>query len=527
MVTRRDETEVPEDVEIRATPREPVQDPTLGIDVAIARQGRPRHRLVSIGDSLTHGFQSGAVFNTSLSYSAIIAHELGGTALRYPLYGGPGGLPVNIELILRELHRRFGPQLSWWEVPLAVFDVQQLMDRIEDYWERGPGAVAPVTATINHVLAVYGWDLRDALERTAERAHAEIATPQDDLVQQLVQNNGARAALRVLPNATADDRTLTVFDAAARLGADTDGDGADSEHGIEALVVNLGANNALGVVTELRVAWSGPGFDSLDGKSGYTVWRPSHFISELAKVGKQVERIAARHVIWCTIPHVTIAPIARGVGAKQSPGSRYFPYYTRPWIADQDFDPSQDPHITGAQARAVDSAIDQYNDAIAHTVARARRDGRDWRLLDLAGILDRLAGRRYVQDPNARPSWWQPYPLPPELAALRPVPDTSFLLTDEDGRRSAGGLFSLDGVHPTTVGYGIVAQELINVMVGAGVEFTAPDGTVRPAPIRVDFTRLIGRDTLLTAPPANITSGLGVVAWADETFDLLRRALPF
>ena len=38
-----------------------------------------------------------------------------------------------------------------------------------------------------------------------------------------------------------------------------------------------------------------------------------------------------------------IATIARGVARKVRPGSRYFPYYTRPWIADEDFDINSDP----------------------------------------------------------------------------------------------------------------------------------------------------------------------------------------
>ncbi len=87
----------------------------------------------------------------------------------------------------------------------------------------------------------------------------------------------------------------------------------------------------------------------------------------------EVERVAARHVIWATVPHVTVAPIARGVGGKVAPGSRYFPYYTRPWVADADFDPDEDPHITAAEARAVDYAIDLYNEAITDTVARRPR----------------------------------------------------------------------------------------------------------------------------------------------------------
>ncbi len=513
--------ELPDDVEIRREARRPAADPTLGIEVDVERHGSPPHRLVTIGDSLTHGFQSGSVFNTDLSYSAITARELGWSGLRYPTYPGMGGLPLNIEYLLRDLVATFGEQLNWWEVPLALFRAREFLDRVEDYWERGPGSVTPVVQLFRHVLAVYGWDLRDALARTSARALAEISPPADELIDQLVSDHQARAALRVLPNATPADRNRTAFDVAAGLGEQA---GDETDAGIETLVVFLGSNNALGAVTQLRVVWSGPGYDELGRKGAYTVWRPVHFAAELDLVVEQVSRIRARHVIWCTVPHVTIAPLARGVGDKPA-GSRYFPYYTRPWISDRGFDPRRDPHLTAAQARAVDSAIDQYNEAIAAAVAEGRRNGRDWYLLDTAGILDRLAYKRYAS-PAARPAWWEPYPLPPELAALDPVPDTRFLTT-LDGRRVTGGLFSLDGVHPTTVGYGILAQELIRVMERAGVVFRLPDGTPRPSPVQVDWDWLIRRDTLVTNPPANVTSGLGVLGWADEVLDLVHVSLPF
>ncbi|MGH3930872.1 MAG: hypothetical protein ACRDTF_12945 [Pseudonocardiaceae bacterium] len=526
--------DVPDDVKIMPIAREPVWDPALGIAVPRNWQGVPRHRLVSIGDSLTQGFASGAVFQTDLSYSAIIAHELGWDGLRYPRYPGFGGLPLNLELLLRELERTFGANLNWWELPLALFRARQFMDQVEDYWERGLGAQPPALTATNHVLGMYGWRLRDVLVRTAERYAEEIGQPADDLVQQIVQNNTARAALRVLPRTTEADRRSSALDAAVTLSNETGAlsnetqrneVGEDPDHGIETLVVFLGANNALGAVTQLRLAWSGPGFDDPARSGDFTVWRPSHFVAEHELVAAKVRQIRARHVIWCTVPHVTIAPIARGVGNKASPGSQYFPYYTRPWISDRAFTPGRDPAITGAEAHAVDSAIDQYNDAITATVAAARRSGRDWYLLDIAGVLDRLASRRYLDDPQARPDWWRPYPLPPELVALRPVPDSRFLTADGAGRLS-GGLFSLDGVHPTTVGYGIIAQEIIDVMVRAGVQFTLPDGrTPRPAPVRVDVPRLIRRDTLLTRPPTNVTSTLSVLAWADEALNLFRHIL--
>ncbi len=95
-------------------------------------------------------------------------------------------------------------------------------------------------------------------------------------------------------------------------------------------------------------------------------------------------------------------------------------------------------------------------------------------------------------------------------------------------RRTDGGLFSLDGVHPTTVAYGILAQELINVMRLAGVEFRKPDGiTVRPDPVRVDFRRLVRRDTLINRPPGNLAPDLHVLGWADEVLQLFRSSIRF
>ncbi|MEP7089389.1 MAG: hypothetical protein ABI776_04710 [Nocardioidaceae bacterium] len=516
--------DAPDDVHERAAagPRRPALDPTLGIDARATSQGLPPNRLVVIGDSLAHGFQSGAVYRTDLSFAAIIAHELGWSAqLRYPQYGGPGGLPVNIELLMRDLEQHFGDTLDVWELPLALFRGRQFLDDVEDYWERGPGTRAPNLAAINHVLAMYGWDLRDALDKTFASCAAGIGRPHDDLLKQVVENNSERAAVRVYPHWTDATSRMTLFEAAAELGRQHD---TTTDCGIETLVVFLGSNNALRSVTELRVAWSGHGYDDPVGKRNYTVWRPEHFAHELDQVVRAVAAVQARHVIWCTVPHVTIPPIARGIGLKVRPGSRYFPYYARPWVDERTFDPRRQPHITAAEARAVDAAVDLYNTAIEDAVrtARAVVDGsppKDWYLLDIAAQLDRLAARRYIDDPNARPDWWTPYPLPPALAGLHPLPDSRFLTGDGHGGRATGGLFSLDGVHPTTVGYGLIANEIIAVMNLAGVPFAGADHG------SVDFDRLIRLDTLVNRPPQNVTSGLGALGWADEVLGLFGRAL--
>ena len=193
----------PDDVVVTATAREPVTDATLGIAVAAegADAAVPANRLVTIGDSLTQGFQSGAVFHTDLSWPAIVAWELGWyDQFRKPVYGGPGGLPLNIELLLRDLEHRFGADLDWWEFPLALFQGRQFMDGVEDYWERGPGSSFPNVTGINHNLAIYGWDVRDTLERTWASSQAQLKAPKDDLIRQIVENNGQRAAMYVLPS---------------------------------------------------------------------------------------------------------------------------------------------------------------------------------------------------------------------------------------------------------------------------------------------------------------------------------------
>jgi len=316
---------------------------------------------------------------------------------------------------------------------------------------RGGGATVPRIKGINHNLAVYGWDLRDALEYTAKILEKSIERPTDAFFKQIVQNANERAALRVLNTGEDSGRTLTVFAAAAQLGEEGTQESPGQGDGIETLIVLLGANNALPSMLSLRVCWSEDGYDDLRLKERFTVWNPVHFEAELELVVEEIKKIKARHVILGTVPHVTIAPVARGVGSKIRKGSRYYPYYTRPWIDTEHFDVGRDPRVTEQEARAIDSAIDQYNDAIAKAVENARKSGLDWYLFEVAGLLDRLAACRYIEDPQAQPPWWRRYELPPELKALSPEPDSRFFTSGPEGR-TQGGLFSLDGVHPTTIG---------------------------------------------------------------------------
>src|SRR5215469_6340412 len=155
------DSSTPDDVVIRPEARAPATDPTLGIPLPRDTGAAAAHRLVVLGDSLTHGFQSNAIFNTDWSWPAIIARELGWyDSYRHPEYVGYGGLPLNLEFLIRDLEQRYGSTLDWWELAAAAFTTYGLLTQIRDYWEHGRGAQVPRTAGIMHNLAIAGYDVR-------------------------------------------------------------------------------------------------------------------------------------------------------------------------------------------------------------------------------------------------------------------------------------------------------------------------------------------------------------------------------
>ena len=312
-------------VRLARVPRPPVEDPTLGVKVEVDRTGRPANRLVTIGDSITQGFMSAAIFRTDLSWPSMVAFELGlplGAGFRYPVYEpptGPGGLPFDLERAIRGLEQVVGDRLDWYEAIRALRWAQSYMDDIEDYWERGGGRNVPTTTAPYHNLAVYGADVLDVLLLDADRMAKRLERkPRDDPFAQVVEKNNDRAWRVVLESCrSADGRARTVIDAARAMG-DEGLEGGGDGPGIETLVVMLGANNALGAVVRLNARWTPRDYldqtplRRLDSKGAHNVWQPPHFAEEWGLLVKAVKSIDARHVIVATVPQVTIAPIARG-----------------------------------------------------------------------------------------------------------------------------------------------------------------------------------------------------------------------
>jgi hypothetical protein len=86
-------------------------------------------------------------------------------------------------------------------------------------------------------------------------------------------------------------------------------------------------------------------------------------------------------------------------------------------------------------------------------------------------------------------------------------------------------LFSLDGVHPTTIGYGLLAQEVIRVMQIAGVPFYGSQRAALPrqAAVHLDFERLLTLDSLMRQPPRSLSGDFGLLGWLDKHVDQFLR----
>lgn len=442
-------------------------------------------QLVAIGDSLTQGFASGAISQTEKSYPKIIADcmNIPRNNFRLPNFRGAGGLPLNIELLARELEQKYGTTIDTFEWVSAVFDINAFLDKVEDYWERGGGSKPSGSDVLFHNLAIFGYKARDPFITALECKNRFVTKTSDDVLMPITSASRERTAYRTLnPNSEPLlDSTRSQLLVAKEIAA---------KEGIDNLILALGANNALGSLVHLEIKETGQ--NSPGTFSKFNLWSVEAFKQDYLALAREIDALNSGHVFVANIPHVTIVPLANGMmknGGALPPGEIYFDYYKHFWIQDQDYSPSLHKHLTGAQAKIIDRRIDEFNIIIKEEVAKRP----NWHLVDLCSMLDRLASRRN----HGRPL----YPLPGPIADL----GTRFFEIDEATRKikRGTGFFSLDGVHPTYCGYALVAQEFINVMrpFVQGIK-------------DVDFAHIRANDTLVSNPPRtldDIVSMLGVL----------------
>jgi hypothetical protein len=275
----------------------------------------------------------------------------------------------------------------------------------------------------------------------------------------------------------------------------------DQQDGIENLIVTLGHNNIIGAVTDLRFTYSeADDLGELPSERNYTVYRPEHFEQEYRMLAEKVSGIGAERIFVPTVPYVTIPPVSRGVNDDKSrPPQGYFDYYTRFWIWDSDFNPDKHSHLTKEEAIKLDQTVDEYNTSI-RTIAREY----DWVVVPVnkyvSGIARRRqSGRLHIPYPEEFSNAMQRNPATAHLMEdpHDPVLSTDYLRVHRDtGKVYKGGIFSLDGIHPSTIGYGLMAHLYYEKMQDHGVKFHKP----------LDWDSIIASDTLVTDPPYMLNS---------------------
>lgn len=466
--------------------------------------------IVAIGDSLTQGFVHGAAGRPRWSYPAILARALGvdDAGHRVPEDEGPG-FPVDVSKLLSYVEARAGAELrgSKWLLQLP-YHVNRYIDLVEDFYERGPGQRPRAAQGTYHNLACFGFTVNEALTLSPSVAQmmieAEEGSVKDDLFGMPSGSMYRNAQLVLNPSAAPEHEQCTMIDCLRRL--------ADSEP-IDMLLVWLGNNDALQTVLHMELAEMPENFEGTEAlqRIGMRLTSQAQFERDYERLVKQLDEILAgatgrRQVYLGTVPHVTIPPVTTGLGEMVD---GYFEAYGRFY---RNPGSSGGTVLTRAQVRHIDQRIDCFNATI-----RARAKERGWTVIDTVGIIDRLAVKRngYLMAPGRA--------LRDDLAArgytshplleLDPVPSLlgyQVARTDNGPARAGGGIFGLDYVHPSTVGYALIAEHFLDM-----IKLNNPhDQDIQQA--QVDWESVLAVDELFSAPPGlwhDISSQLERGAW--------------
>jgi hypothetical protein len=458
-------------------------------------------KLFTIGDSVSQGFMSLAAARTDLSSSTLLASKLGLESpndYRFPDWE-MGGIPLNVENIMRRLNRRYGSNIrgvEWFTVLQTINDV---VDQVEDYYERGEGRPDVPYGGGNieffHNVAVRGFNVadawqvtpnvcRDVMDLTGRRPSEGYLTGPD--------NPFYRTALKVL-NPSLDEE-YDDFSQISWLEEHATGEG------IENLVLWLGANNALGTVIDLKIhpTLNNPNKRPFEiphkesaGLWKWNLWHPDDFKADYEELLRRVDSIMQRNttanwnVFIGTVPLVTIAPLAKGVGETTEVDDKglYYKYYTY-FPFEEDFARETGIHLNMQDALHIDDCIREYNKIIRALIEDLNPDtgATRYHVVDVSQALQDLAYKRNNGQPR--------YEFPGYFDFIYPKVNTKYYHADVDGQLKQGGLFSLDGIHPTAIGHGLIAYEFLKVMKETGVVSDTD----------LDWSTIFANDTLYAQP---------------------------
>lgn len=436
-------------------------------------------KLFVIGDSLSQGFMSLAAARTDLSYPSLVAKSMQINDWRIPTWP-KGGLPINVELLLREIENLCGPELELLEWPKALLKMGSIFDATEDYYERGPGAPDesdPSGFDYFHNVAVRGFDVADAWLVDSDLCHQKIDEETswffNDGVYALPSASLYRTALNVLNPSR--DPNLNKMTALGWLKHHHTGE--HDPEGVENLILWLGSNNALGTIIDLKInATNDPkrNYDrsfSHSQRLDFNLWSPEHFEEDFSELMSRVDDIMKNNeksdwqVFVGNVPAVTIAPLAKGVGQcvrradpfKVVRRAIYFKYYTY-FMFEEDYAHTTERKLTREQAYSIDTYIASYNEIICKILAmlNGQYKKKRYHCVNINKAFVEAAYKRNDEEP--------PYQFPPELRQRHPMVDTRFYHATSERQVTQGGIFSLDGIHPSAIGQGLIAYEFLKVI---------------------------------------------------------------
>ena len=478
-------------------------------------------KLVAIGDSLTQGVMNGALSSTELSYPALIAEAMGLT-VRKPDDGKqdtqnefwvpylPGdGFPLNIEALLKRIEEEFNFDIEGFREWMTQFlpRFRNYMNEIEEFYENEENLRASSYSGIYHNLAVPGFRVLDSF-----KVHSQYCTDQIEEIGYVSRLLGGRD-LNPLPSKSMyrigqcvlnpnlhNDRMYWTQITNLRQITKTEGK-------IENLILFLGANDCLGTVVHLNMKDMAeeeetPTCDPEERRERYNLTSPEAFRADYEKMVGQILDATSEDtkVFVGTVPHVTIPPITRGIPAdtRHPRDERYFPHYGLFYADPNRISPSYRP-LTGDEVIAIDRRIDCFNAIIRETIDGVP-ENREWRIVDICRSLDDLAIKRNRAEgeEGARLENFFERLNISDCPLLQEDPIPSVLRFEMDGeQRSQGGLFSLDCIHPTTVGYGLIAEDFLHAM--KAPEFCSAEP--ERSDWSIDWNNILEQDTLVQCPP--------------------------
>lgn len=454
-------------------------------------KNNPKHKLAIVGDSVTQGFQNGGIYRTDLNFPAFLNRCFEPEPeFHQPLFTAQGGIPLNLEVLVRGLSDEYGSSLEWKEYLPAMHHLYTTLRRVKKYWEGNVRELSREQPTPYHNQSVWGFAISDAWKVTERKSREYIENqPETYSVFNVLPDHAMYTTARLTLNPTLGEEfsDVTLLDNINYL---------QENGGIENLIATMGHNNIIGAVTDLRFKLSEPSdLEAFPSERDFTVYRPEHFEIEYRKFAERVSKVGAERVITQTIPYVTIPPVTRGVNENRSiSDTTYFDYYTRFWIWDSDFDPDKHPHLTREEAIKLDQLVDHYNNTI-----REVSDEYGWITVPLNKYVSAVARRRRkggitIPFPDDFSKALEANPATSHLVDGKGTPkiSTDYLRIDEEtGKIYKGGIFSLDGIHPTTIGYGLIAHVYYETMEDNGIKFQKP----------LDWDYIIENDSLVTDPP--------------------------